>query len=169
MDRRWSVWLMPSRQEIIKYKRLIALNSKKYGFPIFDPHVTLFGRLDIDPETTFSFFEQTIKAQGQIRLDILNVANGDSPWKSLYIQFKPNPSIIALQSKINDQLGRSRDYRFDPHMSLAYGNVYEKRSDQDNITLDESICFSSVALVHTSDKIEDWNLIRKYKLSSITI
>ena len=54
-------------------------------------------------------------------------------------------------------------------MSLAYGNVYEKRSDQDNITLDESICFSSVALVHTSDKIEDWNLIRKYKLSSITI
>ena len=169
MDRRWSVWLMPSRQEIIKYKRLIGLNSKKYGFPIFDPHVTLFGRLDIDPETTFSFFEQTIKAQGQIRLDILNVANGDPPWKSLYIQFKSDPSIIDLQSKINDKLRKFKDYRFDPHMSLAYGNVYEKRSDQDNITLDESICFSSVALVHTSDKIEDWNLIRKYKLSSISI
>jgi hypothetical protein len=54
-------------------------------------------------------------------------------------------------------------------MSLAYGNIHEKRSELEGITLDESIGFSSVALVYTSDKIEDWKIIKKYKFTSINI
>ena len=50
-------------------------------------------------------------------------------------------------------------------MSLAYGNIHEKRSELEGITLDESIGFSSVALVYTSDRIEDWKIIKKYKFT----
>ena len=57
MDSRWSVWLIPSIQDIKKYKQLIRLYSKKYSFSLFDPHVTLFGRIDIEPGSTFSLFE----------------------------------------------------------------------------------------------------------------
>ena len=169
MDSRWSVWLIPSIQEIKKYKQLIKLYSEKYSFSLFDPHVTLFGRIDIEPGSTFSFFEECVKGQDQIRLDTLDVMSGDPPWKSLYIQFKLNSTIIDLQSKINNKLGVFRDYVFDPHMSLAYGNIHEKRSELEDITLDESIGFSSVALVYTSDKIEDWKIIKKYKFTKSNI
>ena len=54
-------------------------------------------------------------------------------------------------------------------MSLAYGNIHEKRSELDEITLDESIGFSSVALVYTSDRIEDWKIIKKYRFTTSNI
>ncbi|GIS54913.1 hypothetical protein Ct9H90mP29_19550 [bacterium] len=62
-----------------KYKQLIRLYSKKYSFSFFDPHVTLFGGVDIEPGSTFSFFEECVKGQDRIRLDTLEVISGDPP------------------------------------------------------------------------------------------
>ena len=166
MDRRWSVWLIPSRKDRSKYEQIIGLYSKKYLFPKFRSHLTLFGRVDIEPELTFPFFDILLKDQNDIRLETLNVSTGDQPWKSLYIQFKPNILLKALQSKINDKLKIHRDYNFEPHMSLAYGSLDEEELEIDELSLDETIGFSSVALIHTSDDIEDWKLIKKYKLRS---
>ena len=51
-------------------------------------------------------------------------------------------------------------------MSLAYGNLGQKEPEIDEISLDESIRFSSVALVYTSDDIDDWKVIKEYKFRS---
>ena len=51
-------------------------------------------------------------------------------------------------------------------MSLAYGNLGLKDPEIDEISLDESIRFSSVALVHNSNDIDDWKVLKEYKFRS---
>ena len=165
MDHRWSVWLMPSKENKPKYEQIINVYSRIYSFPKFSPHITLFGRIDIDPRSTFQFFEK-ISTHDPIYLHTLGLSIGDTPWKSLYIQFKPNILLNSLQSRINDKLKAYRKYNFDPHMSLAYGNLGQKNPKIDEISLDESIGFSSVALVYTSDCIDDWKVLKEYKFKS---
>ena len=165
MDHRWSVWLMPSKENRPKYVQIINVYSRTYSFPKFSPHITLFGRIDIDPRSTYQFFEK-ISTHDPIYLHTLGVSIGDTPWKSLYIQFKPNIFLNSLQSRINDKLKAYRNYNFDPHMSLAYGNLGQKNPEIDEISLDESIRFSSVALVYTSNDIDDWKVIKEYKFRS---
>ncbi len=54
----WSVWLLPGIKDKKECKGYIKLYSGLYNTPLFDPHVTLFGRLNIDPEPTYAFFNQ---------------------------------------------------------------------------------------------------------------
>ena len=58
MEHCWSVWLLPETKDMETCRAYIEIYSKLYTSNLFDPHVTLFGRLDIDPESTFSFFNE---------------------------------------------------------------------------------------------------------------
>jgi hypothetical protein len=69
-----------------------------------------------------------------------------------------------MQKKIKNRFRLIRDYTFDSHLSIGYGNIKMSQKEIDDISLDDSIMFSSVALVLTPDRIDRWRSIRTYKL-----
>jgi hypothetical protein len=73
-------------------------------------------------------------------------------------------ALLNLQAKINDLFKSFRRYTFDPHLSLAYGDLTINQNEMDAIPLPESIRFSAVAFVMTPDTIENWKNIKKYSL-----
>ena len=165
-DHRWSVWLMPDQEHSDHYKSIITVLSNKGITKPFLPHVTLFGRIATEPRPLFSFFNKLAKNNIKISIDILHIKRGTPPWKSLYIQPKINPHLELLQKEIDRRLNRFRDYEFDPHLSLAYGNLDVSQEILDGISLDTTIDFSSVALVYTSDRIKDWKPIMNFQLKA---
>ena len=66
MTQPWSLWLMPDARDNRKYKRIIKKLSRRTGSPSFEPHLTLFGRVNVNPELLFEFFNNM--ANKQIRL-----------------------------------------------------------------------------------------------------
>ena len=164
MDIRWSVWLEPCSADTVRYRKLISKCCEKFSSPVFDPHVTLFGRVGIEPESTFSFFDDLISNHTSFSVKTYRVTTGEPPWKSLYIQLEACEALLKLQEKINDLLKTLRHYTFDPHLSLAYGDLIINQNEMDAIPLPESIRFSAVALVMTPDTIEIWKNIIKYSL-----
>ena len=164
MERCWSVWLMPDNEGRDKYRNLIRFFSSKYNSPIFQPHVTLYGGLDIDPQSTFSFFKKLILRQNYFTLVPIKIESKDPPWKTLIISLKEEKALSILQNKIHDKFKIYKDYNFDPHLSLAYGDISIKESERDSISLDESIRFSDVSLVMTSGNINNWNVIKTFQL-----
>ncbi|MFL2983019.1 MAG: hypothetical protein ACJZ12_01340 [Candidatus Neomarinimicrobiota bacterium] len=161
----WSLWLLPEMDDQLKYKTLIDRFSSYDGRAHFDAHITLFGRVRIKPESFFDFFSEQIKYQGKIVLNTKKIKMGIPPWKSLYIEFEKDHSLEQFQRRMVKPLDKVREYVFNPHLSLAYGQLFTDDFDYQNISLDETIGFSSVALVYIPDKINQWNIIKEFKFN----
>ena len=78
------------------------------------------------------------------------------------IQLSLHKNLIELQKKIYKKFKRYRNYEFDPHVSLAYGNFTPDKKDISLISHQEMISFSSIAIVNTPNKIKNWDIIQKF-------
>ena len=165
MDHCWSVWLLPETKDKKTFRDYIKIYSSLYTSNVFDPHLTLFGRLDIDPESTFSFFDE-MKSEPRIeRVKNVHIQIGEPPWKTIHIKLDRDKRLLTLQKKVHQQFSRYRKYRFDPHLSLAYGNFIPDKRDIDLISIKKTINFSSLAIVHTPNQIEEWRIIKNFNFS----
>ena len=159
MDNQSSIWLCPDPSEQSSIQQLVNECCYRFKSSPFASHVTLFGRVDADPETTFSFLSDCVRGLGLISLNILGVKTGPPPWKTLYLQVDKTEPLVRLQKEIDQYLNVYRHYEFDPHLSLAYGNPEIDESKLENISFPETITFSSVVLMETPDDINKWKLI----------
>ena len=161
----WSTWLMPSKTDARKYKTMILEYSKRYSSEEFDPHVTLFGRLTIDPVSIFSFFHNLADSIEPFDCNLNGTAGGKPPWMLYYIMVEKNQIISALQNKIDNLLSGYRPYRFSPHLSLVYGNAQITDENADNVSFGEQIRFSSIALVNTPNEVAKWKVIKTFNFN----
>lgn len=163
-NRSWSIWLNPCQKDRIKYHRIIYRNCKLYSNPIFEPHVTLFGRVDIAPYAFVEHIKELSLHQERFILNTKGISLGLPPWKSLFIRLQGTKRLKKFQSGINQYLKKYKKYTFDPHLSLFYGKKKIKKTEIKGISVGETIEFSSVSLLYTSDRIDDWNVIEEFNL-----
>ena len=161
----WSLWLLPDHKENGKYARIIKKLSHKTGLPSFEPHLTLFGRINANPEPLFDLFKNMAKKQKTISTKIKKIKFGISYWKSFYIDIEKNASLEALQKQMIAPISHFRDYLFDPHLSLAYGDADEMRYLTKEIHLERFISFNSVAIVFVPDNVDEWKIINKFEFN----
>ena len=162
MGYNWSVWLLLKAKDNKIFTEYIAFYSKLYGSDSFFPHVTLFGRMNVNPKRFYSFFNK-IKSESEIeKVHTLKIAIGDPPWKRMYMQLSLNKNLIELQKKIDKKFKQYRNYEFDPHVSLAYGDFTPNKKHISLISHKEMISFSSIAIVNTPNEIKNWNIIQKF-------
>ena len=162
MGYNWSVWLLPKAEDDKIFTEYIRFYSTLYGTDRFLPHVTLFGRMNVNPELLYSFFNK-IKSESEIdNVQTLKIKIGDPPWKRMYVQLSLHKNLIELQKKIYKKFKRYRNYEFDPHVSLAYGNFTPGKKDISLISHQKMISFSSIAIVKTPNEIKNWNIIQKF-------
>ena len=165
MTQPWSLWLLPDNRENGKYERIIKKLSHRTGSPSFEPHLTLFGRINANPEPFFEFFRNMATKQKTISTKIKKIKFGTSHWKSFYIDIEKNASLEALQKQMIAPINHLRDYLFDPHLSLAYGDADEMRYLTKEIHLERFISFNSVAIVFVPDNVDEWKMINKFEFN----
>ena len=165
MTQPWSLWLLPDNRENGKYTRIIKKLSHRTGLPSFEPHLTLFGRINANPEPFFEFFRNMANKQKMISTKIKKIKFGTSHWKSFYIDIEKNTSLEALQKQMIAPINHLRDYLFDPHLSLAYGDADEMRYLTKGIHLERFISFNSVAIVFVPDNVDEWKIINKFEFN----
>ena len=165
MTQPWSLWLMPDNRENGKYARIIKKLSHRTGLPPFEPHLTLFGRINVNPKSFFELFKNMANEQKRISAKIKKVKFGTSHWKSFYIDIEKNAGLEALQKKMTAPINHLRDYLFDPHLSLAYGGADEMRYLNKEIHLERLIRFSSVAIAFVPDNVDQWKIINKFEFN----
>jgi len=126
----WSVWLMPNENDSKILQTCINDCCKKFESYAFKPHITLFGRLNINPGPFISILRMICNNHSSITVDVRKVKTGEPPWKALYLQIEKDESLSQLQSEISSYLDQYRPYDFDPHLSLSYGEL-----DNENFNL----------------------------------
>ena len=165
MKQPWSLWLLPDNKENGKYARIIKKLSLRTGLPSFEPHLTLFGRIYANPEPSFEFFKNLANEQETISTRIKKIKFGTSYWKSFYIDIEKDTSLEALQKQMIVPINHLRDYLFDPHLSLAYGDAGKMRQIAKEIHLERFINFNSLVIAFTPDNVDQWKIINKFEFN----
>ena len=165
MTQPWSLWLLPDARDNVKYKNIIKNISLETGLSCFEPHLTLFGRINANPEPFFELFEDMANKQKRISTKVKKIKFGTSYWKSFYIDIEKNSSLKALQKQMIAPINHLRDYLFDPHLSLAYGSTDEMRYLTKEINLEKVMSFNSVAIAFVPFNVDSWKIIDKFEFN----
>ena len=165
MTQPWSLWLLPDARDNVKYKNIIKNISLETGLLCFEPHLTLFGRINTNPEPFSELFKNMANKQKRIYTKVKKIKFGTSHWKSLYIDIEKNSSLEALQKQMIAPINHLRDYLFDPHLSLAYGSTDEMSYLTKEINLEKVISFNSVAIAFVPSNVDSWKIIDKFEFN----
>ena len=165
MTQPWSLWLLPDARDNVKYKNIIKNISLETGLSYFEPHLTLFGRINANPEPFFELFEDMANKQKRISTKVKKIKFGTSHWKSFYMDIEKNNSLEALQKQMIAPINHLRDYLFDPHLSLAYGSTDEMSYLTKEINLEKVISFNSVAIAFVPVNVDRWKIIDKFEFN----
>ena len=157
----YSIWLTLEKDSRSSYRDLIIKLSKRFKFPSFEPHCTIYGRLDIDLDNIKPVIADLSKTRNQFSTTVKRLKSGKSKWKSLYLSINNNEEIKFLYGECKKKFGSSRKYAFDPHLSIAYG-LYDSESIHNatkNIIIPKYLAFSGIAIVETGENITKWETV----------
>tara|TARA_B100000686_G_C16474236_1_gene803710 strand:+ start:351 stop:857 length:507 start_codon:yes stop_codon:yes gene_type:complete len=157
----YSIWLILEQDSRSSYRDLIIKLSKKLKTPSFDPHCTLYGRLDLNIDQIMPTVIELVKTNNQFSTNVKRIKTGKTKWKSLYLALDNNEEMKYLYGECKKKFGSLRKYSFDPHLSIAYG-IFDPESIHyatKNIIIPEYLAFSAIAIVKTGENIEDWEIV----------
>mgnify|MGYP001597484420 CR=1 FL=1 len=159
---KYSMWLIPTGKTYEELRQIIYNLSQRHSSPIFEPHITLIGKLfgeerDLVEKTRQLAFNVS---PFDIRLNGLDLKYSEEYFKSLFIDIEKTPKIIAANKKAK-QVFNQEDGNYRPHLSLVYGNFPMRLKNEmiseigDNINLEFRA--QKIHLFSTYGEVKNWH------------
>ena len=115
------LWLMPAPMDYKPLAQEIVVLEKKFGFPHFEPHATLFcGETLLDSESLKENFQLLFRGAKKISLTTAGVYAQDEYHQNFFIMLQSNAPLEHLNA-LAKKLDEKSTYQLEPHVSLAYG------------------------------------------------
>ena len=160
----FAVWALPRSQDFDYLVRIIKKLSKKYDFPFFSPHVTLYGLVDIDFRDLENIIVDSIIDIEPFTVKKEKITFSNNFWKSLFILIKQNKELDSIDSKLANKLERFSSYEFIPHFSLIYKNLEkdEKIKIIENLDIKNEFLIDKIGILEFSKDIHKWKIAKKF-------
>jgi len=161
----YSIWLDLEKESRLSYRKIISTLSKRLKSPLFEPHCTIYGRLDIKLSHLENIVLKIVNNSNQFSSSVQKLTTGKSYYKSLYVKLENNTSLNKVNSSCKNHFINSKNYRFDPHISLAYGqfDLEQIHRVTKRIAIPKDVVFSGVSIVNTKKDVEQWETVFQRK------
>jgi 2'-5' RNA ligase len=116
----FSLWIVPEGEVRRRLATLIRVLARRFGGPVFEPHVTLLAGVPGPAREALSRAREAVGAQGPFEVRFLGAEAGDSYFRCLYLRVQPSPELAALHERACEAFGRRNEAPFFPHLSLLY-------------------------------------------------
>ena len=145
--------------------RLIAELARRFGGPVFEPHVTLLAGVAGPQRDVVAGAEKVLRAARVFPLRFLGPETGDTYFRALYLRVEPSPELLALQQAAREAFARSDDPPYVPHLSLVYG-APPPASVVEEVRPSAPGHFEARALdvYATAGPVEGWRRVRRLSL-----
>jgi len=117
----FSLWISPEGEERRRLAALIASLARRFGGPVFDPHVTLLAGVSGPAPEVVARAERVAHARKALPLRLVGPEIGEGYFRCLYLRVEPSPELLALHAAAQAAFGREGEPPFFPHLSLMYG------------------------------------------------
>lgn len=157
----FSIWLLLEKESRSNYRQITKSISKRLKAPIFEPHCTIYGRLNTDIEILKPFVTELAKNYNQFSASVKKIKSGDSYSKSLYVSIKNSGALKQLNTICKNKFSGLRKYGFDPHISIAYGifSNEEIYFATKSIIIPDHVVFNGLSIVKTGKNVKNWETV----------
>ena len=121
----YSIWLIPNGEKYILLKNTIIDLSHIFNGINFIPHVTVVSNLDYSEKFLSKRVENIAKKVKPFIIELNTIDYLDEFFQSFFISVKINDDLAYIR-KIAKSYFPSIHEEYNPHLSLAYGNIEAK-------------------------------------------
>jgi 2'-5' RNA ligase len=113
-------WLVPAAASVRdRLAGVIAGLAAEHGAPVFAPHVTISGTVEVEPDAASLVLERLVAGVQAFEVTLAGFGYEPEFFRSLYLRAEPSAQLTALHEAGQRAWGLSGPpYR--PHLSLLY-------------------------------------------------
>ena len=161
----FSLWIVPEGDVRRRLAALIAELARRFGGPVFDPHVTLLAGLPGPAESVIARAEEVMRVSNPFPVRFVGPELGNSYFRSLYLRVEPRPELLALHAAARDAFGRTEEPPFFPHLSLMYGAPPPPAvMEEVRLAVPDGFEARTVDLYSTEGEVDRWHRVRRLHL-----
>ena len=116
----FSLWIVPEGEVRRRLAALIRALSRRFGGPVFEPHVTLLAGVPGPAPDVLAKARKAVRSQGAFEVRFMGPEAGDGYFRCLYLGVQPSPELLGLHQSAREAFGRREEPPFFPHLSLLY-------------------------------------------------
>lgn len=121
----YSVWLVPPNPAFIRFSQLIdnlAVENATHGFV---PHVTILGGIEARPESIVENARALATRLRPYTVSLKEVGCTSEFFKCLFVRVECTAHTLGAYNNAVDIFSASPSIKYEPHLSLMYGNFPE--------------------------------------------
>ena len=163
----YSIWITPSDKDKQYLTQLIQELSNTFNTREFQPHCTLWSRVDLPLQYLTSVVKSSSKGIAPFIVKVKKIDHSQLYDKTLFIQLYNHKSLSLLQQRIQNGLGKAYHYHFDPHISLIYKDGMSENEKLNMIgsqSIKSKFKIVNIVINETGNQIEKWREVYKQKL-----
>lgn len=122
VDERYSLWFIPQGEVYAKLSQHIRQLSYAYDSPLFEPHVTLLGRILVDQDEVIQKAKTIASVLKPFSITMSGIGHEESFFRAFYLKVEANPSLIMANRVAREFFTSDYMLEYQPHLSLIYGN-----------------------------------------------
>jgi 2'-5' RNA ligase len=165
------LWLVPEPRAEARFAAVIDSLARRYAGPRFDPHVTLLGTMEADPDELTERMHRLATVGASFSQHALEVGYLDDYYRSLFVGLELGPQLGAVREAAQDMFAPWFEGRpYGPHLSLFYGPL--ARADKQRLCselrdgLPMTFRVDRLRLVAGGDSPEAWREIATLPLGN---
>ncbi|MCY4459865.1 MAG: 2'-5' RNA ligase family protein [Albidovulum sp.] len=117
------IWLIPEAPELGILRGLIDRLASVGGGPRFEPHVTILSGIALDAADLKDRLKSDLEKFPKFEISLAATETGTDFFKAFYLVPEPSEILDSLRRRAEKLAEPDLIVsRFDPHISLAYGN-----------------------------------------------
>ena len=163
-----SLWLSPPEPLYGRLSGLIGALASRLGTEAFAPHITLLSGLAGDGLDARLLRLGRGLAPFEVRLQ--GVGLGTEFFHCVFAGAASTPALLAARSRATEVFGVGGSEAFDPHLSLAYGNLGSAEKNAARAAAGDlaalSFSVDSIDLMDTGGEVARWRRLARVPLSS---
>jgi|GEM_PF-1980331 len=169
-------WLMPEKASKKWLQTLISDIAKENFGPVFTPHLTLLSKIPLERQRMLredsgnQQLQELIQTFEPLEIKFTEIGSNSNYYQCCFLQAEYNSKLLKLRDNLSTFFCISSLEKFNPHLSLFYGNQssisIEKISSFFNFSEPLVIRFDQLEAHRIEGEITNWKYINSYDLKS---
>lgn len=162
----YSIFIIPPEPIFSQLKNKIDELAKQFNGPVFEPHMTLVGNIEMD----LAELEQKVKElagnTSKFEVKTSEVSFSTTYFQNVFVKVKPSARLMQLNLNAKKLLGMENNL-FMPHISLLYGTQDMERREKAAFQIElPELSFEAreLAIVPASEDMSKWIPVSKIPL-----
>ncbi len=157
---------MPKGDIFKKYDTIIKKLAKENNGPVFEPHITLLGNIELTENEVIKGAQKLVLGQKPFQINLSEIGYEDYHFRALFVKAVISPQLQNLHNRAK-QIFKMQIPTYMAHLSLLYGNYpnLAKKEIIKKIGKDQASVFEiNSVFVQKAGLIRDWKIIKEFPL-----